>query len=264
MASENLLEIRSLTVAYGSSSIIIKDINLSVGKREIVSIVGESGSGKTTLIRAIINLLPNKGQIMSGDIIFNGNSLKSVKENKWLDIRGNEICMIFQNAGSFLNPIKKIEDQFIENIRSHRKISKSDARDKAAKTLKKMNFGDCRRIMNSYSFQLSGGMKQRVAIAMALAMEPKLILADEPTSALDVVTQKQIIEELMEIRKLFDTSIIMVTHNMGCAAYIADRIIVMNDGEIVESGNVENLIENPQQAYTRQLLRSIPELKGYQ
>ncbi|MCG8481742.1 MAG: ABC transporter ATP-binding protein [Clostridia bacterium] len=257
-----MIEIKSLTVKYDGEENIIENLNMAVGHKEIVGIVGESGSGKTTLIRAIINLLSSGGEIISGEIIFNGEDISKYSKEKWTNIRGNDICMIFQNPGSFLNPIKKIGAQFVESIRSHMDISKKEAIKKAEATLEKMRFDDSRRIMNAYPFQISGGMKQRVGIAMAVALEPKLILADEPTSALDVITQAQIIKELMELRNHYNTSIIMVTHNLGCAAYMADRIVVMNKGEIVEFDDKENIITNPQMDYTKQLLNAIPKLEG--
>ncbi len=259
---DRLIEIKSLTVKYDGEENIIENLNMTVGHKEIVGIVGESGSGKTTLIRAIINLLSSGGEIISGEIIFNGQDISKYSKKKWTNIRGNDICMIFQNPGSFLNPIKKIGAQFVESIRSHMDISKKEAIKKAEATLEKMRFDDSRRIMNAYPFQISGGMKQRVGIAMAVALEPKLILADEPTSALDVITQAQIIKELMELRNHYNTSIIMVTHNLGCAAYMADRIVVMNKGEIVEFDDKENIITNPQMDYTKQLLNAIPKLEG--
>lgn len=260
--TNKLLEVKSLTVKYDGERNIINNINMDVGYKEIVGVVGESGSGKTTLIRSIINLLSSGGEIVSGEIIFNGEDISKYSKQNWTNIRGNEICMIFQNCGSSLNPIKKIGSQFIESIRSHIDISKKEAIKKAEETLRKMGFNDSTRIMNAYPFQLSGGMKQRVGIAMALAMEPKLILADEPTSALDVITQTQIIKELMELRNNFNTSIIIVTHNIGCAAYMADRIMVMNDGEIVEFDYKENIITKPKKDYTKKLLDAIPTLEG--
>lgn len=258
-----LLEVKSLTVKYYGGENVIKNINMDTGYREIIGIVGESGSGKTTLIRTIINLLSPNAEVVSGEIIFRGKSIREYNREQWRNLRGNEIAMIFQNPGSYLNPIMKIGKQFIESIRNHRDVSKSEAIKKAKDVLEKMNLNNSDRIMNSYPFQLSGGMKQRVAIAMAVAMEPKLILADEPTSALDVITQAQIINELMELRNNFDTSIIIVTHNIGCAAYMSDRVMVMNSGEIVEYDSKIEVITQPKMEYTKQLLAAVPELKGF-
>lgn len=257
-----LLEVKGLTVKYNSEENVLDNINFNVGYREIVGIVGESGSGKTTLVRTIINLLSPGAKIISGEIMFGGKNVLTYNKEQWRNFRGNEVSMVFQNPSSYLNPILKIGKQFVESIRNHRDVSKFEAIKKAKDTLEKMHLSDADRVMNSYPFQLSGGMKQRVAIAMALAMEPKLILADEPTSALDVATQVQIANELMELRDKFDTSIIMVTHNIGCAAYMADRIMVMKNGKVVEYDSKSKVIMEPKMEYTRELLAAIPKLKG--
>ncbi|PIE31597.1 peptide ABC transporter ATP-binding protein [candidate division KSB3 bacterium] len=259
-----LLEIRSLTVTYGGEGNAIARITMSVDHREILGIVGESGCGKTTLVRTILNLLSPNAEIVSGEILFCNKNLRAYSREEWRQLRGNEIAMIFQNPGSHLNPILRIGRQFVESIRNHRDISKADAVKKVRDTLRKVHLRDVDRIIHSYPFQLSGGMKQRVAIAMALAMEPRLILADEPTSALDVMTQVQIINELMELREQFDTSIILVTHNIGCAAYMSDTIMVMNEGEIVEYDRKARVITAPEKAYTKKLLAAVPQLKGLQ
>lgn len=260
---DKLLEVKKLSVKYNGEENALDNINFDVGYKEIVGIVGESGSGKTTLVRTIINLLSPDAKVLSGEIIFQGKDILAYNKEQWRNFRGNEIAMIFQNPGSYLNPILKIGKQFVESIRNHRDVSKLEAIKKAKDTLEKMHLSDTDRVMNSYPFQLSGGMKQRVAIAMALAMEPRLILADEPTSALDVKTQSQISNELMELRDKFDTSIILVTHNIGCAAYMADRIMVMRNGKVVEYDSKSKVITDPKMEYTRKLLASIPELKGF-
>lgn len=257
-----LLEIRSLTVKYDGEKEILKDINMTVGHKEIVGIVGESGCGKTTLVRTIINLLSPDARVVSGEILFNGEDIRNYDKEQWRKLRGNEIAMIFQNPGTYINPTIKIGKQFVEAIRNHRDISKIQAIEKAKEVLEKMHLNDADRIMNAYPFQLSGGMKQRVAIAMVMAIEPKLILADEPTSALDVVTQVQITNELMALRDTFQTSIIMITHNIGCAAYMADRILVMDEGKIVEFDTKSNMINQPKTEYTRKLLNAVPKLRG--
>ncbi|AOY74491.1 ABC transporter ATP-binding protein [Clostridium formicaceticum] len=260
---DKLLEVKNLTVQYDGGGYAIENINIDVNDQEIIGIVGESGSGKTTLVRAIINLLSSNAKIVSGEVVFCGENIGKYNKEQWRKLRGNEIAMIFQNPGSYLNPIMKIGKQFIESIRSHRDISKAQAVKKAKDTLEKMGLDDGDRMMNSYPYQLSGGMKQRVAIAMAMAMEPKLILADEPTSALDVITQTQIANELLDLRDKFKTSIVMITHNIGFAAYIADRIVVMHDGKVVECDNKSQIILEPKAEYTRTLLQTIPELKGF-
>ena len=261
---DTLLKVKSLTVAYDGEKEVLNNIELDVKQKEIIAIVGESGSGKTTLIKSLLHILPANVHIKSGEIIFNGRDLRTCTKQEWQMIRGNDICMIFQNPGSFFNPIMKMGKQFMDNIRSHKKISKAEAKKKVLVTLQKMGFSeqDCQRIYHAYPFELSGGMKQRVAIAMALALEPKLILADEPTSALDVITQEQIIQELMKMRDHFDTSILMVTHNIASAAYIADRMLVMHKGEVMEFADTAQIIHQPRTAYTKSLLQAVPELKG--
>jgi len=170
--------------------------------------------------------------------------------------------MISQDSGGTLNPIRKIGKQFVEYIQTHSKMSVKEAEEKAKDMFSKVNLPDPEIIMKSYPHQLSGGMKQRVGIAMALTFHPKIILADEPTSALDVITQAQIVKEIMDLRKKFDTSIIMVTHNLGVAAYISDKIIVMQNGKIVDAGNKNEVIENPKSEYTKKLLEAVPEIGG--
>ena len=257
-----MLEIKDLTIQYGDKLPVVENFSLSLKKGEIVTIVGESGSGKSTVLSSILGLLPNGGKIISGDIIYNGESMLSKSLNQWRELRGTEITMISQDSGGTLNPIRKIGKQFVEYIQTHSKMSTKEAEEKAEDMFSKVNLPDPEIIMKSYPHQLSGGMKQRVGIAMALTFHPKIILADEPTSALDVITQAQIVKEIMDLRKKFDTSIIMVTHNLGVAAYISDKIIVMQNGKIVDAGNKNEVIENPKSEYTKKLLEAVPEIGG--
>ena len=257
-----MLEIKDLTIQYGDKDPVVENFSLSLKKGEIITIVGESGSGKSTVLSSILGLLPNGGKIISGDIIYNGESMLNKSLNQWRELRGTEITMISQDSGGTLNPIRKIGKQFVEYIQTHSKMSAKEAEEKAKDMFSKVNLPDPEIIMKSYPHQLSGGMKQRVGIAMALTFHPKIILADEPTSALDVITQAQIVKEIMELRKAFDTSIIMVTHNLGVAAYISDKIIVMQNGKIVDAGNKNEVIENPKSDYTKKLLAAVPEIGG--
>ena len=257
-----MLEIKDLTIQYGDKLPVVENFSLSLKKGEIITIVGESGSGKSTVLSSILGLLPNGGKIISGDIIYNGDSMLSKSLNQWRELRGTEITMISQDSGGTLNPIRKIGKQFVEYIQTHSKMSAKEAEEKAKDMFSKVNLPDPEIIMKSYPHQLSGGMKQRVGIAMALTFHPKIILADEPTSALDVITQAQIVKEIMDLRKKFDTSIIMVTHNLGVAAYISDKIIVMQNGKIVDAGNKNEVIENPKSDYTKKLLAAVPEIGG--
>ena len=257
-----MLEIKDLTIQYGDKDPVVENFSLSLKKGEIITIVGESGSGKSTVLSSILGLLPNGGKIISGDIIYNGESMLSKSLNQWRELRGTEITMISQDSGGTLNPIRKIGKQFVEYIQTHSKMSAKEAEEKAEDMFSKVNLPDPEIIMKSYPHQLSGGMKQRVGIAMALTFHPKIILGDEPTSALDVITQAQIVKEIMDLRKKFDTSIIMVTHNLGVAAYISDKIIVMQNGKIVDAGNKNEVIENPKSDYTKKLLAAVPEIGG--
>ena len=257
-----MLEIKDLTIQYGDKLPVVENFSLSLKKGEIITIVGESGSGKSTVLSSILGLLPNGGKIISGDIIYNGESMLSKSLNQWRELRGTEITMISQDSGGTLNPIRKIGKQFVEYIQTHSKMSAKEAEEKAKDMFSKVNLPDPEIIMKSYPHQLSGGMKQRVGIAMALTFHPKIILADEPTSALDVITQAQIVKEIMELRKAFDTSIIMVTHNLGVAAYISDKIIVMQNGKIVDAGDKNAIINNPKSEYTKKLLAAVPEIGG--
>lgn len=256
-----MLEVKNLTIQY-LDKIVVEKFSLSLKKGEILAIVGESGSGKSTVLRSILGLLPNTGKIMAGDIIYENNSLINKSLKDWGKLRGTEIAMISQDSGGALNPIRTIGSQYIEFIQTHEKISSKEAEEKAISFLAKVKLHSPKNVMLSYPHQLSGGMKQRVGIAMALTFQPKIILADEPTSALDVTTQAQIVKEIMELREEFDTSIIIVTHNIGVAAYMANNIIVMKDGKIVEQGTREKVIENPKNDYTKKLLDAVPEMGG--
>ncbi|WP_307220556.1 ABC transporter ATP-binding protein [Paenibacillus tundrae] len=255
-----LLDIRNLSVTYQSGSAALQDLSFTMKPGEIVGIVGESGSGKSTLLRAILGMLPDGGQCTSGEVFFQGKSILSYSPAEWGQIRGKRIAIVFQASGSYLNPIRKVGSQYIEAIRAHFTISKKTAYDMALNMLSGMGLHDPQQIMNAYPNQLSGGMKQRTAIAMAVTMEPELLLTDEPTSALDVTTQLEVLKRLHELRDRKGTGIIMVTHNMAVAAHMADQIGVMQHGTLVEYEKAAKLITNPREEYTRQLLQAVPEL----
>ena len=258
-----LLNIMDITVNYGKDEkASVKNFNLTLQPGEIIALVGESGSGKTTVLRSILGLLPGKGKVEQGDILFQGTSLLTLEQKQWKNLRGTEISMIFQDSGAMINPIRTIGDQFVEYIRMHKKVGKKEAWKRGSDMLAKMHLQDAERIMKSYPFQLSGGMRQRVGIAMAMTFQPKILLADEPTSALDVTTQAQIVRQFMEIRDLYHTAIIMVTHNIALAAYMADQLIVMRNGRITESGKKEDVIKNPKSEYTKNLLACVPDIGG--
>ena len=257
-----MLEIKDLAVQYGNQAPTIVHFNLSMKKGEIISVVGESGSGKTTVIRAVLGALSGAGRVTSGDILYHGESLLKNSKSDWRKIRGSKMSMIFQDCGGTLNPIRKIGSQYVEYIRTHQSMTKKEAWDKAVSMLTKMRLPDAENIMNSYPYQLSGGMRQRVGIAMAMTFNPELLLADEPTSALDVTTQAQIVRQMMELRDDFGTGIIIVTHNIGVAAYMADQLIVMHHGKVVDHGSREEVLNNPTSDYTKKLLEAVPEMEG--
>lgn len=256
-----MLEIKNATISYKNVP-TVQDFNLNMKPGQIISLVGESGSGKTTVIRAVLGLLPGGGKVTSGDITFEGTSVLSYSSEQWRKIRGADISMIFQDSGAMMNPTRKIGDVFIEYIKTHEKISKKDAWDKGVQMLERMRLPNGDNIMCSYPFQLSGGMRQRVGIAMAMTYQPKLLLADEPTSALDVTTQAQIVRQMLNLRDTYGTGIIVVTHNLGVAAYMSDYIVVMKNGRMEDQGNRDYILHESENAYTKTLLDAVPSLGG--
>lgn len=257
-----LLDIQNITISYGKCP-TVKDFSLQLQEGEICSLVGESGSGKTTVIRAVMGNLPGGGKVTEGDILFEGKSVLGLSDKQWREIRGTEMSMIFQDSGAMMNSTKKIGKLFVEYIRTHESnISKKDAFDKGVEMLERMRLPDGKNIMNSYPFQLSGGMRQRVGIAMAMTYSPKLLLADEPTSALDVTTQAQIVRQMMELADTYGTSIIIVTHNLGVAAYMADHLVVMRNGLIEDAGNRDHILHHSDNEYTKKLIAAVPSVGG--
>lgn len=256
-----MLEIKNITISYKDRP-TVKNFSMTLNQGEIASLVGESGSGKTTVIRAVLGLLAGGGRVTEGDILFEGKSLLKNTSAQWRGLRGTDISMIFQDSGAMLNPTRKIGAGFVEYIRTHEKTSKAEAWKKGAAMLERMRLPNGDSVMNSYPFQLSGGMRQRVGIAMAMTFQPKLLLADEPTSALDVTTQAQIVRQMMELRDEYGTSIIIVTHNLGVAAYMSDWIVVMKQGEIADCGGRDDILNGNRSDYTRKLLDAVPSLGG--
>lgn len=258
----NIVEIDDLCISYNGSKEAVKNVSFNVAEGSIVSIVGESGCGKSTIIRSIIGLLPGDGFISGGSLVFNGRDIRDYSKEEMRRIRGEEMAMIFQDAGSYLNPKKKIGSQYIETIQAHENKSKAEAYEIAKKELLRLKLPDPDRIMDSYAFQLSGGMRQRVAIAMAITMRPGLLLADEPTSALDVTIQAQVVREMLDLRDELGTAVIFVTHNIGVASRMSDYIAVMKKGQLMEFGLRDKIIENPDNDYTKKLLSVVPELEA--
>lgn len=254
-----LLDVKNLDISYGSK-LTVSGVNIQLDKGEILSIVGESGSGKTTVIRAVMGCLPGRGHVSGGSITFDGRDMLKKTREDWRKISGSEMSMIFQDSGNMINPIRRIGEQFIDYILAHApQKSKAEAAEMAKDMLNKVRLPNPQNIMNSYPFELSGGMRQRVGIAMAMIFSPKLLLADEPTSALDVTTQAQIIRQIVDVRNEYNAAVILVTHNIGVASYVSNKLMVMKNGHVVESGGRE-IIENPQHAYTKELLAAVPVL----
>ena len=256
-----LLEVKNLHIQYAGTE-MVHGISFSLDPGEVLSLVGESGSGKTSVIRAVLGCLPHEGRVNEGEIIFSGVNMLKNTPKMWRDISGRNISMIFQDSGSMMNPIRTIGSQFVEYILEHSSMDPQKAEKEAKEMLDKMQLPNPDTIMDSFPFELSGGMRQRVGLAMAMFFRPQLLLADEPTSALDVTTQAQVVKELMKICREDGTAIILVTHNLGVATYMSDKIMVMQNGHVVEEGTSEAIIENPQANYTKELLHSVPQIGG--
>ena len=240
---------------------VIKDVSFSVGEGEILGIVGESGSGKSTLIKAAMGLLGNTGLVTRGDIWYKGKNLPDLSAAELRRLNGPELGMIFQYAGSSFCPIRTVGAQLYESMTEHESISKEAFRARATELLEKIGFENALRILDSYPFELSGGMQQRVGIAAAMLLNPGVLLADEPTSALDVSVQKQVVEEMLLVRRTFGTSIVLVTHNIGVIGAMADKVLVMKNGEMVEYDETRQVLNNPKEDYTRLLMSAVPKLK---
>ena len=251
----NMLQLKNVTVSYKNVP-TVQNFNLDMKQGQIVSLVGESGSGKTTVIRAVLGLLAGGGVVSGGSIMFEGKDLLSYNREEWRNLRGCEISMIFQDSGAMMNPTRKVGDVFVEYLRTHEKISKKDAWAKGCGMLEKMNLPSPDNVMKTYPFQLSGGMRQRVGIAMGMSYQPKLLLADEPTSALDVTIQAQILELLEQLKEEMGLSILFISHDMRVVYQLCDRVMIMKDGTIVESGDVDTVYFSPQHEYTKELLEA--------
>ena len=239
----------------------IKDVSFTVDEGEILGIVGESGSGKSTLIKAAMGLLGDTGLVTRGDIWYKGKNLPDLSAAELRKLNGPELGMIFQYAGSSFCPIRTVGAQLYESMSEHEAVSKEEFRTRAVELLGKIGFENGRRILDSYPFELSGGMQQRVGIAAAMHLNPGVLLADEPTSALDVSVQKQVVEEMLLVRKTFGTSIVLVTHNIGVIGAMADKVLVMKNGEMVEYGETQQVLHAPKEDYTRLLMSAVPRLR---
>lgn len=257
-----LLNVENLSVGYGAKR-ALSEVGFTLARKEVLAIVGESGSGKTTVVRAVMGCLPSGSRVSSGKILFEGRDLLAFGTEERRQICGMEMSMIFQDSGSMINPIRRVGEQFIDYIRAHApEKAPGEARGMAVSALAGVYLPNPEGVMGLYPFELSGGMSQRVGIAMSMAFSPKILLADEPTSALDVTTQAQIVRQILEVAERHDTAVIIVTHNLGVASYMADKIIVIRDGRIVESGSRDEVIGSPKREYTKQLLSAVPTVGG--
>jgi peptide/nickel transport system ATP-binding protein len=259
-----VLEVKDLEVSVKSENNVItlvKDIHFTVKKGETVGIVGESGCGKSITSLSIIGLLPTNATISKGSIRLNGEDLTKLSKKEMRKVRGKDISMIFQEPMSSLNPVYTVGTQIIEMIRAHNKFSRAESKKLAITLLELVGIPRANEMIDEYPHQLSGGMRQRVMIAMAMSCSPQLLIADEPTTALDVTIQAQILELMKDLQKKRDMSIIMITHDLGVVAEVCDRVVVMYAGQVVEEANVVELFENPQHPYTMGLLASMPNME---
>ena len=258
---QELLRIDHLTAGYGGDA-VIEDISISLHTGEVLGIVGESGSGKSTLLKAIAQIRGLSTEIHAGTVSFDTKNLAVLSEGERRRLRGEEIAMVFQYAGASLNPTRQIGTQLVETMRAHTNLSREEIYARAAEVFGGMGFSDVRRILATYPFELSGGMAQRAAIALAVILRPQLLLADEPTSALDATIQLQVLDELRALKERTGTAILLITHNIGVVRHIADRVAVMCKGKIVEQGSVDEVLGNPQHPYTQELLAAVPKMSA--
>ena len=262
--AEALLEVKNLrTTFYGSDGAkvhAVDNVSFNVRRGEAVALVGESGCGKSVTAMSIMRLVASPGKISAGEIRFKGRDLAKISEKEMRNVRGNDIAMVFQEPMTSLNPVFKIGAQVSEAIRIHRKVGKKEAWKQAGEMLELVSIPDPHKRLDDYPHQLSGGMRQRVMIAIALSCDPELLIADEPTTALDVTIQAQIMELLASLQKKLGLAILLITHDLGVVAEFCERIIVMYTGRVVEEAPVTSLFANPAHPYTRGLLKSLPSI----
>jgi oligopeptide/dipeptide ABC transporter ATP-binding protein len=259
----HLLEVKNLQTHFPTRAGLVRavdGVSFYVDRGELLGVVGESGCGKSITALSVMRLISPPGKIVGGEILFEGENLLEFSEERMREIRGDDIAMIFQDPMTSLNPVYTVGEQIAEALRLHRKLSRKDARRATIEAMKEVAIPDPARRVDDYPHQLSGGMRQRVMIAMALACDPKLLIADEPTTALDVTIQAQILELLNELRRTRELGVLLITHDLGVVAEVADRVAVMYTGRIVEESPVEELFARPKHPYTEGLLRSVPKL----
>ena len=259
-----LLSVKNLSTEFPVKKGIVRaveDVSFAVDQGEILAIVGESGSGKSVTSLSIMGLLAEPGHVAGGSLEFEGKDLATLSEKQYRELRGNDMAMIFQEPMTSLNPVYRVGNQIVEAIRTHEKVSKAEAKDRAVDLLRKVGIPSPEARINDYPHQMSGGMRQRVMIAMALACNPKLLIADEPTTALDVTIQAQILDLLRRLRDDTGMAVLLITHDLGVVSETADRVVVMYCGQVVEEAEVRTLFDHPMHPYTLGLLKSIPRLE---
>ena len=264
-AEESILEVRNLRTSFPTQDGVVDavdNVSFNVRRGEAVALVGESGCGKSVTAMSIMRLVATPGRITGGSILFKGRDLTALKERDMRDVRGNDIAMVFQEPMTSLNPVFKIGTQVAEAVRIHHKVSKKEAWKRAGEMLELVAIPDPVKRLDDYPHQLSGGMRQRVMIAMALSCNPELLIADEPTTALDVTIQAQIMDLLADLQRKLGLAILLITHDLGVVAEFCERVIVMYTGRIVEQAAVKDLFANPGHPYTRGLLKSLPSIEG--
>lgn len=259
-----LLSVKNLSTEFPVKKGIVRaveDVSFDVDQGQILAIVGESGSGKSVTSLSIMGLLAEPGHVAGGSMEFEGKDLATLSEKQYRELRGNDMAMIFQEPMTSLNPVYRVGNQIVEAIRTHEKVSKAEAKARAVDLLRKVGIPSPEARINDYPHQMSGGMRQRVMIAMALACNPKLLIADEPTTALDVTIQAQILDLLRRLRDDTGMAVLLITHDLGVVSETADRVVVMYCGQVVEEAEVRTLFDHPMHPYTLGLLKSIPRLE---
>ena len=262
--AKTLVEFKNLQTYFYTEDGIVKavnDVSFKIKEGETIGIVGESGCGKSVTSMSLMRLIPNPpGKIIGGDIIFDGKSVLEMTEDELMDFRGNQVSVIFQEPMTSLNPVFTVGDQIAEAIILHQKLSKADARKKAIEMINIVGIPRADKIVDSYPHELSGGMRQRIMIAMALSCNPRLLIADEPTTALDVTIQAQILDLMRNLREKLNTSIMLITHDLGVVAEMCDYVVVMYAGKVAEESTATDIYKNPMHPYTQGLLKSKPAL----
>ncbi|EOP33431.1 oligopeptide/dipeptide ABC transporter, ATP-binding protein domain [Bacillus toyonensis] len=259
--SKAVVELKDLQTHFQTEEGTVKAVNhvsFAVREGETVCVVGESGCGKSVTALSIMGLIAESGSVVGGDILYGGKSLLGMKEKELRSLRGNDIAMIFQESMTSLNPVFTVGEQIVETLREHELLSKNEAYKKAIELIRKVGIARADEIVHSYPHELSGGMLQRIMIAVALSCNPKLLIADEPTTALDVTIQAQILDLLRQIKEEFKTSILLITHDLGVVAEMADYVVVMYGGKVIEEAPVLEIFQNPKHPYTKGLLKSKP------